>query len=251
MPDIALSVENLTSGYGPVTVLRNVSMSVAKGEAVAILGSNGAGKSTLLKTIVGLLRIEGGAVRVGPHDGTGRSPEAIAGWGVRLIMEGRQLFNDMSVRDNLILGAYAIRRDSKEILKRIAEVYDLFPLLAERSGQRVGGLSGGQQQMVAIGRGLMGRPDVLLLDEPSLGLAPQISQQVFNALRRLRELGSTMVIVEQNAMLALSFVDRAYVLERGRVTIEGRPVELIDDPRIQASYLGLRADATHLNVAQS
>ena len=251
MPDNALSVENLTGGYGPVTVLRNVSMSVATGEAVAILGSNGAGKSTLLKSIVGLLRIEGGAVRVGPRDVTGQSPETIASLGVRLIMEGRQLFTDMSVRDNLILGAYAIRRDSKEILSRMAEVHDVFPLLAERSGQRVGGLSGGQQQMVAIGRGLMGRPDVLLLDEPSLGLAPQVSQQVFDALRRLRELGSTMVIVEQNAMLALSFVDRAYVLERGRVTIEGRPAELIDDPRIQASYLGLRADTMHLNSAQS
>jgi branched-chain amino acid transport system ATP-binding protein len=238
MPEPILAVTHVTSGYGPVTVLRRVSVAVARGEVVAVLGSNGAGKSTLMKTVVGLLRAKEGRIQFGSEDITRRTPEDIARLGVTLVPEGRHLFPDMSVRENLMLGAYAKRSDRQTTARLLNQVHELFPLLADRAEEHAGGLSGGQQQMVAVGRALMAGPQVLILDEPSLGLAPKVTHQVFAALSHLRELGLTLVLVEQNASLALQMADRAYVLERGRVTIEGPCEELLRDGRVRATYLG-------------
>jgi branched-chain amino acid transport system ATP-binding protein len=234
-----LVIRNVTSGYGSVTVLRDVSVRVGSGEIVAILGSNGAGKSTLLKTIVGLLRPTAGQVMVDGADVAGARPEDVAAAGVVMVPEGRQLFGGMTVLDNLMLGAYAKRRDREATQRTLDEVYGLFPILRERSRQVAGSMSGGQQQMVAIGRGLMTRARVLLLDEPSLGLAPVVLREVFAALAKLRDLGMTVVLVEQNAMLTLELADRGYVLERGRVLTEGSAEELRADDRVRAAYLGL------------
>ena len=231
-----LVVEGITSGYGHVTVLREVSLRVGSREIVAILGSNGAGKSTMLKTIVGLLRPTTGDILVNGKRMTGSRPERVAAAGVVLVPEGRQLFAGMSVADNLTLGAYGNRAGRRAALER---VHELFPILRERASQLAGSMSGGQQQMVAIGRGLMAQPDVLLLDEPSLGLAPVVLQQVFDALTTLREQGMTILIVEQNAMATLAFADRGYVLERGRVLTEGTAERLRTDDRVRSAYLGL------------
>jgi branched-chain amino acid transport system ATP-binding protein len=233
-----LVVQGVTSGYGPVTVLRDVSLRVGSGEIVAILGSNGAGKSTLLKTVVGLLKPATGDVVVAGKNMAGRRPEQIAAAGVVLVPEGRQLFAGMTVLDNLTLGAYG-KRDRTSKREALERVYSLFPILNERSSQVAGSMSGGQQQMVAIGRGLMAQPDVLLLDEPSLGLAPVVLHQVFEALATLREQGMTVLIVEQNAMATLELADRGYVLERGRVLTEGSSESLRADNRVRSAYLGL------------
>jgi branched-chain amino acid transport system ATP-binding protein len=238
-----LVVHSITSGYGKVTVLRDVSLRVGDGEIVAILGSNGAGKSTLLKTIIGLLQPSTGEILLDGSDVAGRPTESIVAAGLVLVPEGRQLFGGMSVLDNLMLGTYGHRRDRKATRETLERVYALFPVLRERSGQLAGSLSGGEQQMVAIGRGLMARPNVLLLDEPSLGLAPLVLRQVFEALAQLRELGMTVLIVEQNAILTLELADRGYVLERGRASIEGDADSLRRDERVRAAYLGLEVEA--------
>jgi branched-chain amino acid transport system ATP-binding protein len=237
-----LVVQGVTSGYGHVTVLRDVSLRVGSGEIVAILGSNGAGKSTLLKTVVGLLKPAAGDVVVAGKNMAGRRPEQIAAAGVVLVPEGRQLFAGMTVLDNLTLGAYG-KRDRASRRAALERVHSLFPILKERSSQIAGSMSGGQQQMVAIGRGLMAQPDVLLLDEPSLGLAPVVLQQVFEALTTLREQGMTILIVEQNAMATLEMADRGYVLERGRVLTEGSSDSLRADNRVRSAYLGLDVTA--------
>ena len=239
-----LVIDNITSGYGPVTVLRDVSLRVGDGEIVAILGSNGAGKSTLLKTIVGLLKPEQGDILVEGNSVAGSRPERIAAAGVVLVPEGRQLFAGMSVIDNLMLGAYAHRRKKDAINESLERVYSLFPILRERARQIAGSMSGGQQQMVAIGRGLMANPKVLLLDEPSLGLAPVVLKQVFDALGTLRDQGMTVLLVEQNAMLTLELADRGYVLERGRMLTEGTSEALQSDDRVRSAYLGLGVAAT-------
>jgi len=239
-----LVVDNVTGGYGQVTVLRDVSLRVGSGEIVAILGSNGAGKSTLLKTIVGMLRPKNGKVLVGGTDMSSARIERITSAGVVMVPEGRQLFGEMSVLDNLMLGAYGRRRDRERVRHSLEQVYSLFPTLRERAGQITGSMSGGQQQMVAIGRGLMAHPSVLLLDEPSLGLAPVVLRQVFEALSRLHEMGMTVLLVEQNAMLTLEFADRGYVLERGRIVTEGSAERLRSDDRVRSAYLGLDLAAT-------
>ena len=233
-----LSVAGVRSGYGDLIVLHDVDITVHDGEIVAILGSNGAGKSTLLKSIVGLLRtrsgqIDGAGVRL-----TGLPTEAIARAGIILVPEGRQLFSTMSVLENLLLGGHLNRRQHRND-SQLDQVFELFPILKERRRQVAGSMSGGQQQMLAIGRALMARPKVLLLDEPSLGLAPIVLGQVFEALATLRTLGVTTLLVEQNAMMTLAFADRAYVLERGRVVVEGKAADLANDPRIRQAYLGL------------
>ena len=238
-----LDVSEVTSGYGPVTVLRDVSLCVEAKEIVAILGSNGAGKSTLLKTIAGLLHPTAGTIGLDGTDISRRPPEAISCAGVVLVPEGRQLFAGMSVIDNLMLGAYGRRRDRAGNRETLKQVYALFPILEERAGQIAGSMSGGQQQMVAIGRGLMARPRVLLLDEPSLGLAPVVMRQVFDALAKLRELGMTVLIVEQNAKLTLELADRGYVLERGKFLLDGSSEELAADERVRNAYLGLGVGA--------
>jgi branched-chain amino acid transport system ATP-binding protein len=213
-------------------------VTVAEGEIVAILGSNGAGKSTLLKSVVGLLRARSGRIYGAGVELTGLSTEAIARAGVMLVPEGRQLFASMTVLENLQLGGYMSRRKVR-VDSQLEQVFELFPILQERRRQLAGSMSGGQQQMLAIGRAMMARPKMLLLDEPSLGLAPIVLGQVFDALARLRTLGVTTLLVEQNAIMTLAFADRAYVLERGKVVVAGKASDLADDPRIQQAYLGL------------
>ena len=238
-----LVIENITSGYGHVTVLRDVSLRVGQGEIVALLGSNGAGKSTLLKTVVGLLHPSKGQILVDGANVASTATERIAEKGVVLCPEGRQLFGALSVQDNLMLGAYGHRRDRRGTQETLERVFTLFPILRERAGQMAASMSGGQQQMAAIGRALMARPRVLLLDEPSLGLAPLVLRQVFEALEQLRQFGMTVLIVEQNAMLTLELADRGYVLERGRISVEGASADLQKDERVRAAYLGLEVQA--------
>ena len=238
-----LAIDGLSCAYGPLTVVHDVSASVADGEIVAVLGSNGAGKSTLLKAVVGLVRATAGRIAIGDRDLTGLPTEAIARAGVILVPEGRQLFATMTVHDNLLLGGHAHRRDGAGQARVLREVFELFPILAQRRRQLAGSMSGGEQQMLAIARALMARPRLLLLDEPSLGLAPIVLAAMFDVLRRLRETGLTILIVEQNAMLTLELADRAYVLERGRVAVEGPALQLASDPRIQRAYLGLAEQA--------
>lgn len=242
-----LQLRGVTSGYGPVTVLRDVSLEVASGEIVAILGANGAGKSTLLKTTVGLLRPTAGTVEARGADITSRSPEFIARQRVVLVPEGRQLFDSMTVRENLTLGGYTQPRAGRDASLR--RVFALFPILEERLGQKSSSLSGGQRQMVALGRALMAQPTILLLDEPSLGLAPLVIKETFEALAKLRDEGLTILLVEQNAAMTLRLADRAYVLERGRVSLEGPAAELASDPRIRQAYLGLDAAPGHRPTA--
>jgi branched-chain amino acid transport system ATP-binding protein len=238
-----LAVDGVTAGYGIVSVLREVSLRVEPGEIVAVLGTNGAGKSTLLKSIVGLLRPSAGRVVLGEEEVTGSSPEQMTRRGVVLVPEGRQLFGEMTVRENLILGAYAHRRDRGARERELERVLELFPVLGERMNSRAGDLSGGQQQMLAVGRGMMARPSILLLDEPSLGLAPLVTKEMFETFASLRDAGLTVVIIEQQAMLTLQLADRAYVLERGRIIVEGVADELIDDDRVRSAYLGLDVGA--------
>jgi branched-chain amino acid transport system ATP-binding protein len=233
-----LRVEGVSSGYGAVSVLRNLSMKVDAGEIVAVLGTNGAGKSTLLKTIVGLLRPTAGRVMLGDEDVSKVPPESMAGKGVVLVPEGRQLFGEMTVRENLILGAYAHRRRSNRA-EEIERVVDLFPVLGERMRSRAADLSGGQQQMVAVGRGMMAKPSLLLLDEPSLGLAPLVTREMFETFEKLREGGITVMIVEQQAMQTLKMSDRAYVIERGQIIVEGTAESVIDEDQVRSAYLGL------------
>jgi branched-chain amino acid transport system ATP-binding protein len=232
----SLHVDRLTSGYGEVTVLRSVSLDVAPGEIVAILGANGAGKTTLLRTVVGLLRPKSGSVEAHGVDITGRSTEKITRQRVILVPEGRQLFHSMTVLENLILGGYT--RPRSERAPNMDRVFALFPILKERESQKASSLSGGQRQMVALGRAMMARPQLLLLDEPSLGLAPLVIKETFETLARLRDDGVTILIVEQNAAMTLALADRAYVLTRGRVTMEGPAADLASDPRVQQAYLG-------------
>jgi branched-chain amino acid transport system ATP-binding protein len=236
-----LALRSVAGGYGVVNVLRDVSLDVHEGEIVTLLGSNGAGKSTLLKIVSGLLSPSAGDVRLGGESIAGRSPEAIARAGLVLVPEGRQLFASMTVRENLRLGAYLTRRDRAGTRERLDRVLNLFPILAERLGAPAGSLSGGQQQMLAIGRGLMAGPRLLLLDEPSLGLAPLVLKEVFDVVMGLGELGVTTVIVEQNAKMTLEVAARGYILERGRVAVSGTASELLADPAVRSAYLGFRA----------
>ncbi|MBA2557262.1 MAG: ABC transporter ATP-binding protein [Chloroflexi bacterium] len=232
----ALEVVSLSSGYGPSIVLRDVNLCVRSGEIVALLGANGAGKSTLLATIAGLLAPTTGSIKAWNREIAGKSPQEINRAGLVLVPEGRQLFASMSVRENLLLGS--IGASEAQQRTRLTRVFELFPILKTRLQQRADSLSGGEQQMLAIGRGLMADPKVLLLDEPSLGLAPIVIAQVFGVLEELRAQGVTALLVEQNANLALQHADRAYVLERGQITLDGRGDVLAVDPRIQLAYLG-------------
>ena len=232
-----LEIEGLEASYGGALVLRDVSARVDRGEIVTLIGSNGAGKSTTLRAISGLVVIRGGQIRFRGQLITRRPSHAIVRAGVAHVPEGRRLFGEMTVRENLLLGAYTCRR--RELGGRLTRVYQWFPQLAERDHQMAGSLSGGEQQMVAIGRGLMADPSLLLLDEPSLGLAPKLVAQVADMIRSIRELGITILLVEQNAQLALQISDRAYVLQTGRVAREGASRDLLGDPFVRTAYLGL------------
>jgi branched-chain amino acid transport system ATP-binding protein len=231
-----LQVTGLTAGYSGIKALRGAALSVSEGEFVALIGPNGAGKSTLLNCLSGVVRPTGGSIRFQDQELLGVAPWHIARRGLLQVPEGRQILPNLTVRENLTLGATALSgRTPTYTLERIS---NLFPILAERREQRAGSLSGGQQQMLAIGRALMGAPKLLLLDEPSLGLAPVVVTQVFAALRALNSEGLTILLVEQNARQALLATDRAYVIERGCVVHEGLSADLAADPAIVSHYLG-------------
>jgi branched-chain amino acid transport system ATP-binding protein len=227
----------LHAGYGELEILHGIDLEVHEGEVVALIGANGAGKTTTLKTISGVVRASTGSIT---FDGQGIhnwQPRQIVSEGLIQVPEGRKLFPDLSVRDNLSLGSY--RRGRSEADDTINEVFELFPLLRERSDQTAGTLSGGEQQMLAIGRALMGKPRLLMLDEPSLGLAPMLVADIFEVVRDLRRRGLTVMLVEQNAVHALQLSDRGYVLENGSVVLEGTGEELLGDDRVRSAYLGL------------
>jgi branched-chain amino acid transport system ATP-binding protein len=236
-----LEVHGLSAHYGAVAALRDVSLTVRAGELVALIGANGAGKSTLLRAIAGLLAPSIGRVALEGRDITGQPPEAILHAGIALVPERRRVFADLTVADNLELGGYALPRgrDFRRAMDAgLAEAYRLFPVLAQRRRQLAGTLSGGEQQMLAIGRALMSRPRLLLCDEPSLGLAPRIVQEIMQLLGALRRAGTTILLVEQNARMALRAADRAYVLETGSVVLAGTGGELLENDQLKAAYLG-------------
>jgi branched-chain amino acid transport system ATP-binding protein len=232
-----LTVDALRAGYGAVEVLHGISLRVEAGEIVALLGANGAGKTTALRAISGLLRTAGGSVRLGERALEGLPPHRIVSLGIVHVPEGRRLFGTLTVRENLDMGAFT-REDPEGISRTREMVYELFPVLSGRERQLAGTLSGGEQQMLAIGRGLMGSPRLLLLDEPGLGLSPILARDIFRTLRRINEAGVAVLLVEQNARAALALAHRAYVLATGSVVVEGRASELRGDPSIRKAYLG-------------
>ena len=235
-----LRLRSLHAGYGNVEVLRGVSLHVDEGEIVTIVGANGAGKSTLLNTIAGVVRPSMGSVDFMAREITAQPAESVAALGCVLVPEGRQIFPDMTVRENLQLGGYLRwRRHGKASVEKDAEeICALFPILAGRKSQAAGTLSGGEQQMLALGRALMARPRMLMLDEPSIGLAPLMVREIFNVIAGLRGRGTTILLVEQNARAALSIADRGYVMETGRIMVEGTAEELSDNHDVRRAYLG-------------
>jgi len=241
-----LLVSGLSAGYGRTSVLRDLAIEVRAGEIVSLIGSNGAGKSTLLKAIVGLITPSAGVVMFDGTDVTGIRPERLVAQGVSLVPEGRLLFGPLSVADNLSLGAYCIGGANRRSLMtaRVNRVHELFPVLLERASQSAETLSGGEQQMLAIGRALMSGPRLLLLDEPSLGLAPKVIAEIFSALESLRADGVTILLVEQDAKLALKHSDRGYVMRTGSIELSGTAAELIADETVRTIYLGSWKTAT-------
>ncbi|NPB04753.1 MAG: ABC transporter ATP-binding protein [Thermotogae bacterium] len=232
-----LLLKNLSVNYGKIEALRSIDLEVAEGEFLALIGANGAGKSTLLKTISGLIRPKEGSIRYRGEEITRWGSDLRVREGIAQVPEGRGLFGILSVEDNLLLGAYT-RRDKKKIEKDLQKVYERFPILYEKRRDYAGTLSGGQQQMVAVGRALMSRPKLLLLDEPGMGLAPVIVEEIFGVLSELSQEGVTIFLVEQNAHLALNHSHRAYVLENGRIVREGPSRELLHDEKVKEAYLG-------------
>ncbi|MDP2182922.1 MAG: ABC transporter ATP-binding protein [Actinomycetota bacterium] len=235
--DVVLSVDGLCSGYGKVGVLEDVSLAVGRGELVTLIGSNGAGKSTLLKTIVGMIGSTCGTVTFEGSDITKVTPERAVRLGMALVPEGRLLFGSMSVAENLELGAYSLS-DASDVAAAWDRVHGLFPVLGERADQSAETLSGGEQQMLAVGRALMASPRMLLLDEPSLGLAPKVVAEIFAALDVLRSSGMTILLVEQDARLALKHADRGYVMRTGSVALSGTAEELLANDDVRLIYLG-------------
>ena len=232
-----LEVEGLVAGYGAFTVLHGMSLSVAAGEIVAVLGANGVGKTTLNRTLSGLIRARSGRIVFEGSDITMSDHATIVRAGLIHVPEGRKIFPTLSVRENLQLGSYA--RGKAERAQTLERVLDIFPRLRERLSQAVGSMSGGEQQMVAIGRGLMGRPRLLILDEPSLGLSPLLTDELFALIRRLHADGLSILLVEQNVLQSLAVATRAYVVEHGHVTLAGAASALLDDPKLKAAYLGM------------
>jgi len=235
-----LRIEGLNASYDNIQVLKNVSLKVPKGQVVSIIGANGAGKSTLLKSISGLMKISKGSIFYKDKDISGMPANRIVGLGISQVPEGRQIFAHLSVLDNIHLGAYLYfkRNNHLEIKERVDRIYETFPILETRSKQIAGTLSGGEQQMLAIARALMARPELILLDEPSMGIAPLIVREIFNVIQQLNESGTTVLLVEQNARAALKVAHHSYVLERGEIVMEGLAGELLDNPRVKEVYLG-------------
>lgn len=236
-----LEIHDLEVRYSGIQALRGVSLSVGVGEVVALIGPNGAGKSTLVNAVSGIVTPASGRITLEGRALTAMKPWNISAQGVLQVPEGRQVFTELTVLENLLLGKTALKARAAEV--KLDDVYELFPILKERSEQFAGSLSGGQQQMVAIGRALMGSPRVLLLDEPSLGLAPVIIAQVFAALRALKQRGLTILLIEQNAHLALDLSDRAYILDQGRIVLSGASADLAADDSVVAHYLGTMTEA--------
>ena len=232
-----LTLKSVQAGYGRLTVLKGISLHVRQGEVVTLIGGNGAGKSTILRAISGLLPPWRGTVEFAGQDLSGLPPERIVPLGLALVPEGRRVFATLSVTANLELGAFH-RQDQKQARRDLGELRERFPLLKERAAQPAGTLSGGEQQILAICRALMSRPRLLMLDEPSMGLAPRMVSRVYNILRELKEEGTTLLLIEQNARAALRLADRGYVLETGRIILDGSAAELREDPEVQRAYLG-------------
>jgi branched-chain amino acid transport system ATP-binding protein len=238
-----LKVRNLEAGYGKLRVLKRISMHVDPGEIVTIIGANGAGKTTLLHTITGLVKVGSGEIFFRENNLRRTNPEKIVAAGCSLVPEGRQVFATMTVRENLILGGYVLAKKEKGgIDQEIARVYELFPVLKERAKQLAGTLSGGEQQMLAMGRALMARPSLIMMDEPSTGLAPLIVKSIFKVILRLKEEGNTVLLVEQNAKAALGIADRGYVLETGKIILQGSAEDLLQNRDVQRAYLGRETD---------
>ncbi len=239
-----LRVRNVDAGYGKLAVLRRVSLHVSAGEIVTIVGANGAGKTTLLRTVAGLVRPRSGEIGFGGEEIGRAPPERIVAMGCSLVPEGRQVFATMEVRENLLLGAHVqVRRGRRgEVAGDLERVYGLFPILKARAGQLAGTLSGGEQQMLAMGRALMARPKLVMLDEPSMGLAPLVVKDIFAIVRRISEEGTTVLLVEQNARSALRIAHRGYVLETGRIVLQGTAEELLANRDVQRAYLGSDVD---------
>lgn len=235
-----LEVNNLTVRYGAVEAVRNLSLEVGQGEAITLIGPNGAGKSSTLKGIIGLVA-SSGTVQYQGEVLKNRTPEALASRGIIMVPEKRELFASMEVEDNLMLGAFTrFQRREKGIKADLERIYSIFPRLLERRKQLAGTMSGGEQQMLAVGRALMAKPKLLMLDEPSLGLAPLITQEIFRVLTELKKEGVPILVVEQNARIALKLADQGYVLEAGELTMQGKGSDLLNDKRVIESYLGIR-----------
>lgn len=230
-----LKIDELKVSYGGIEAVKGITFEVPERQIVTLIGANGAGKSTTLRTIAGLVKPAHGRIHLQGEDITGLSPDRIVSKGVTLVPEGRRVFPDLSVVENLKIGAYLRKDDLEDDLNW---VYDLFPRLKERSWQAAGTLSGGEQQMLAVGRALMGKPKMILMDEPSMGLSPLLVKEIFEIIKEVNKQGITILLVEQNAKMALAISDRAYVLETGTITIEGDAQQLLNDPRVKKAYLG-------------
>ena len=240
-----LTLEDVVTFYGNVRALKGVSLTVPDGSIVALLGANGAGKTTTLRSIAKLTQPSAGAITFDGRRIEKLGPDKVVSLGISLVPQGRLLFSELTVAENLELGAY-LRNDTAEIRRDVDKAFNLFPILRERRGQEAGTLSGGQQQMLAIARALMSRPKLLMLDEPSLGLAPIVVAEIFETIRRIRADGMAILLVEQNANMALAVADHAHVLESGHVTISGPAAELASDERVQQAYLGHAVGQVHL-----
>ena len=232
-----LKIKDLHVSYGGIKALRGINIEVPDGKIVTLIGANGAGKSTLLRTISGLVKAESGSILLDDEELIGKQINKICESGIALSPEGRRVFADLTVMENLRIGAY-LRNDKKEIEKDLEWVFNLFPRLKERSWQYAGTLSGGEQQMLAVGRALMSRPKILMLDEPSLGLAPLIVQQIFNIIREINNTGVTVLLIEQNANMALKTADIAYVIETGEIVLSGSGTQVLENPTVREAYLG-------------
>ena len=232
-----LKIKDLHVSYGGIKALRGINIEVPDGKIVTLIGANGAGKSTLLRTISGLVKAESGSILLDDEELIGKQINKICESGIALSPEGRRVFADLTVMENLRIGAY-LRNDKKESEKDLEWVFNLFPRLKERSWQYAGTLSGGEQQMLAVGRALMSRPKILMLDEPSLGLAPLIVQQIFNIIREINNAGVTVLLIEQNANMALKTADIAYVIETGEIVLSGSGTQVLENPTVREAYLG-------------